>query len=90
MVPRRGPTVWNGWREKRERGKIVTDKQIAMAYVCSRLWGWIPDYDELRYISGKKLSEKRCDRISGEILALVSKIRQPLIDKLAKADIDTY
>lgn len=68
----------------------MTDKQIACAYLSKRLWGLIPDHDELRDIAASGLTEDRCSRICERITAMCEKLRQPLVDHLSRTGVDTH
>jgi hypothetical protein len=70
------------------KGDKVTDKQIACVYLSHRLWGVIPDHDELRDIADTKLSEERCVKICERITEMCMKIREPLVDHLNSTGMD--
>lgn len=67
----------------------MTDKQIACIYLARRLWGLIPDHDELRDLAESQLSEERCYRICQRITDMCTKLRQPLVDHLNRSGIET-
>jgi hypothetical protein len=58
----------------------MTDKQIACAFLARRLWGLIPDHDELRDIAGQQLTEEHCNRIAQRVVEMSQRIRQPPVD----------
>jgi len=68
----------------------MTDKQIACIFFDRKLWGLLPDHDELKDIAGQKLTEDRCDRIAQRIVEICQKIRPPLVDPLNRTGCDTH
>lgn len=68
----------------------MTDKQIACIFLAKRLWGMIPDHEELRSIAEADLTEDQCYRICERITEMCEKMRTPLMKHLNRTGIDSF
>lgn len=66
----------------------MTNPLIAAAFIQQRLKNIIPDYDELRHISGIKLTEARCQKIAELVIELLESHRQGYVDILTDGGVD--